>query len=135
MMGDEMMIRGCGYTNFYIPVLYGADYSQCTCILSTTSLPYSITHPMYPIPHLPPNLHSHAQPRLHPHTSPPIPLPPSLTILTASPTCLLTLTSLPFNLERIIAIMVNPWGRCSPLMTLSCYCSGSEDEESRFRCR
>lgn len=71
------------------------------------------------------------------YTSAALPPPSSLTILSASPTCRLTLTSLlpPFSLERIIAIMVNPWDRCSPLMTFSCYCSGSEDDERRFRCR
>jgi hypothetical protein len=87
-------------------------------------------------------------------------LPLSANISSASPTCLLSLTSLltcPDNLS-FIAFMAktlvgrepyllvpcaNPWepDRMSSvdvhpsLMTGNCYCRGSDEEERRFRCR
>ena len=59
----------------------------------------------------------------------------SLTILSASPTCLRSLISRFLKRLRIAARIpsVNPW--VLPLMTASCYCRGSELEERRLRCR
>ena len=63
--------------------------------------------------------------------------PGLLTTLSASPTCLLVLTSRGVRKrERIAArcIMVNP-SVVLPLTIANCYWSGSELDDSRLRCR
>jgi len=54
-----------------------------------------------------------------------------------SPTCFLVLTSLLFRRERraLYWCCVNPWGATVPLLIADCYASGSEEEDSLFRCR
>ena len=91
------------------------------------------------------------------YTSPPSPLKnpwwpealiPSLTILSASPTCFLSVISRFRWLFRFICLnfirIVNPrvvvpagaeYSGPTPLMTADCYWRGSEELESRFRCR
>jgi len=60
-------------------------------------------------------------------------VPSSLTMLSASPTCFLVLTSPLRNLDLIARIIVNLW--VGPLMTTDCYCRGSKLEDKRFRWR
>lgn len=55
----------------------------------------------------------------------------SLTILSASPTCLRMLTSRLRSLDLIAAFSANPWG--FPLMAANCYCRGSELEDNLLR--
>jgi hypothetical protein len=88
------------------------------------------------------------------YTSPPSPLKnpsspeelvPSLIILSASPTCFRSVTSLECRNFRFICFLhscVNPWelgpgaeNPGDPLMTADCYCRGSEELDSLFRCR
>ena len=58
----------------------------------------------------------------------------SFTMDAVSPTCFLVLTSRFRNRDRIAAsFIVNPWAL--PLMTASCYCRGSELEDSLLRCK
>ena len=58
----------------------------------------------------------------------------SFTMDAVSPTCFLVLTSRFRNRDRIAAsFIVNPW--VLPLMTASCYCSGSELDDSLLRCK
>ena len=58
----------------------------------------------------------------------------SFTMDAVSPTCFLVLTSRFRNRDRIAAsFIVNPW--VLSLMTASCYCKGSELEDSLLRCK
>ena len=58
----------------------------------------------------------------------------SFTIEAISPTCFLVLTSRFRNRDRIAAsFIVNPW--VLSLMTASCYCRGSELDDSLLRCK
>ena len=58
----------------------------------------------------------------------------SFTMDAVSPTCFLVLTSRFRNRDRIAAnFIVNPW--VLPLMTASCYCKGSELDDSLLRCK
>jgi len=77
----------------------------------------------------------------------------SLIILSASPTCFRSEISRLRKRERIAArrpvlmldndefrfltvpFNANPWDPLLSLMTANCYCRGSDDEESRLRCK
>jgi len=74
----------------------------------------------------------------------------SLIILSASPTCFLSVISplrkrertaarrprlMPGTADRpaLLPLNANPWDPLLSLMTANCYCRGSEEEESRLR--
>lgn len=84
--------------------------------------PSLISHPYPP----PPFHHSRS-------SSSTLAAPSTFTIPSASPTCRRILTSRLRSCDRIADNIVNP--RAFSLMTADCYCSGSDEDESRLRCR